>query len=99
MELILILIQDILYCEADSNYTYIHLKNGQKLLNARTLKEYDQMLSELDFCRIHQTYLINLNHLEKYFRGDGGYVKMTNGVSLNVSRAKKEELLSKMNMQ
>lgn len=93
-----ILIQDILYCEADSNYTFVHLEGDRRLYSARTLKEFEQLLQQDTFCRIHQSFLINLNHLKKYFRGDGGYVEMINGVSLNVSRAKKEELLAKIRM-
>ena len=91
-----ILIQNILYCEANSNYTFIHLVDGSRKLTAKTLKEYDALLSLAGFCRIHQSYLINLNHLTKYYRGDGGFVEMVNGVSLNVSRSKKEELLGKV---
>lgn len=91
-----ILLEDILFCEADSNYTYVHLTNKRKLYSARTLKEFDQLLSPVEFCRIHQSYLINLNHLQTYYRGDGGYVKMINGVSLNVSRSKKEQLLQRI---
>ncbi|MCB0628515.1 MAG: LytTR family DNA-binding domain-containing protein [Saprospiraceae bacterium] len=91
-----VLIQDILYCEADSNYTFVHLTDNRKLYSAKTLKDFDQLLGQTEFCRIHQSFLINLNHLKKYYRGDGGYVEMINGTSLNVSRAKKEELLSKI---
>lgn len=91
-----VLVEEILYCEADSNYTSVHLNNGQKLYSAKTLKEFDQLLGKSEFCRIHQSFLINLNHLKKYYRGDGGYVEMINGASLNVSRAKKEELLSRI---
>lgn len=89
-----VLVQDILYCEADSNYTFVHLTNNKKLYSAKTLKEFDQLLGTTEFCRIHQSFLINLNHLKKYYRGDGGYVEMVNGTSLNVSRSKKDELLS-----
>ena len=91
-----VLIQDVLYCEADSNYTYVHLKGDRRLYSARTLKEYEQLMGQNSFCRIHQSFLINLNHLKKYFRGDGGYVEMINGANLNVSRSKKEELLAKI---
>lgn len=91
-----VLIQDILYCEAESNYTSIHMVDGSMLFAAKTLKEYDTLLSMAGFCRIHQSYLINLNHLIKYYRGDGGFVEMVNGTSLNVSRSKKEELLRKV---
>lgn len=93
-----VLIHDVLYCEADSNYTYVHLDGNRRLYSARTLKEFEQLLYQDSFCRIHQSYLINLNHLKKYFRGDGGYVEMLNGASLNVSRSKKEELLAKIRM-
>lgn len=93
-----VLVQDILYCEADSNYTFVHLTDNKKLYSAKTLKDFDQLLGTTEFCRIHQSFLINLNHLKKYYRGDGGYVEMMNGVSLNVSRAKKEELLGKIRM-
>lgn len=91
-----VLIQDILYCEADSNYTFVHLTNNKKLYSAKTLKDFDQLLGQTEFCRIHQSFLINLNHLKKYYRGDGGYVEMINGASLNVSRSKKEELLGRI---
>ncbi|MCG8332592.1 MAG: LytTR family DNA-binding domain-containing protein [Chitinophagales bacterium] len=91
-------LQDILYCEAQSNYTYIHLTDDKHLISARTLKEFDQLLANDHFCRIHQSFLINLNHLKKYYRGDGGYVVMANQASLNVSRSKKEELLRKIKM-
>ncbi|MBX2874503.1 MAG: LytTR family DNA-binding domain-containing protein [Saprospiraceae bacterium] len=91
-----VLVQDVLYCEADSNYTFVHLEGNRRLYSARTLKEFEQLLQQDSFCRIHQSYLINLNHLKKYFRGDGGYVEMLNGASLNVSRSKKEELLTKI---
>lgn len=93
-----VLIRDVLYCEADSNYTFVHLTGNKKLYSAKTLKEYEQLLGHTEFCRIHQSFLINLNHLKKYYRGDGGYVEMVNGVSLNVSRAKKEELLERIRM-
>ncbi|WP_170110476.1 LytR/AlgR family response regulator transcription factor [Flavilitoribacter nigricans] len=91
-----VLIQEILYCEADSNYSYVHLTNNRKLYSAKTLKDFDQLLGQTEFCRIHQSFLINLNHLKKYYRGDGGYVEMVNGASLNVSRSKKDELLSRI---
>lgn len=91
-------IQEILYCEASSNYTYVYLQNGRKLLSAKTLKEFEYLLENDGFCRIHQSNLINLNHLLKYYRGDGGYVIMSNQASLNVSRSKKEELISRIKM-
>jgi two-component system LytT family response regulator len=94
--LVFVKIDEILYCEAEGNYTQIHLVNGTKHLVSRTLKEYDDMLTDQDFFRIHNSYLINLNMIKNYVRGEGGYVVMSNGKSLDVSRRKKESFLSKL---
>ena len=92
----LILVSDIVYCEADGSYTQVFLNDGKKLFVSRSIKEMDALLMDFNFCRIHHSYTINLDHAVKYFRGDGGYVQMINGKSLNVSRAKKEDLLSRI---
>lgn len=94
--LIFVKVSDILYCEAASNYTQILTKDGKKHIVSRTLKEYDEMLSEHEFYRIHNSYLINLNALKRYVRGDGGYVVMSNDISLDVSKRKKEAFLAKL---
>lgn len=83
---------DILYCEADSNYTTVVLKN-RKILVSKTLKEIDEALSGPDFYRIHHSFLINLNHIQKFVRGDGGYVMMTDGKSVSISRSKRQEFM------
>ena len=92
----LIPVSDIIYLEADGSYTQVYLQNGKKLFVSRSIKEMNAMLSDFNFCRIHHSHVINLNHTVKYVRGDGGYVVMVNGKSLSVSRAKKEELLEKI---
>lgn len=89
-------IKDIIYLEATSNYTIFHTSDGQKYLVSRTLKEYDEMLSEHNFYRIHNAHLININYIKKYVRGDGGYVVLTNDVSLDVSKRKKTGFLQKL---
>jgi two-component system LytT family response regulator len=89
-------IADILYCEASSNYTEIVTNDGKKHVVSRTLKEYDEMLTDHNFYRIHNSYLINLNAIKKYVRGDGGYVVMNNDRSLDVSKRKKEGFLSRI---
>jgi two-component system, LytTR family, response regulator len=96
--LVFVKIDEIVYCEAESNYTQIHLVNGTKHLVSRTLKEYEDMLTEQDFFRIHNSYLINLNMIKNYVRGEGGYVVMSNGKSLDVSKRKKESFLLRLNM-
>lgn len=94
-----ILIENIIYCEADSNYTHIYLMNDKHIIMSKPLKDLDLQLRPYNFCRIHHSYLINLNHLIKYIRGNAGYVVLVNNKSLNVSRAKKQELLSKLGYQ
>jgi two-component system LytT family response regulator len=95
--LLFIKVNDIVYCEASSNYTQIFMMDGKKYLVSRTLKEYEDMLSESNFFRIHHSYLINLNRVKKYVRGEGGYVLMQNDTSLDVSKRKKEAFLDRMN--
>jgi two-component system LytT family response regulator len=94
--LVFVKMQDILYCEASSNYTEITVVDGKKYIVSRTLKEYEDMLGEHNFYRIHNSYLINLNAIKKYVRGEGGYVIMTNDKSLDVSKRKKEGFLARI---
>lgn len=79
---------------ADSNYTHIHLQNGKKFTVARTLKDYEDMLEGLRFFRVHNAHLVNLNHIERYLKGEGGFVVMTDGTQIEVSRRKKNDLLA-----
>lgn len=94
--LVFVKVNEILYCEASSNYTEIIMADNRKYIVSRTLKEYDDMLGEQNFFRIHHSYLINLNGIKKYVRGDGGYVVMSNDKSLQVSKRKKEGFLSRI---
>ncbi|MBL0744550.1 LytR/AlgR family response regulator transcription factor [Chryseolinea lacunae] len=97
--LIFIRTNDILYCEASSNYTQIYTGDGKKYLVSKTLKEYEDLLSDHNFFRIHNSYLINLNAIKKYVKGEGGYVILSNDVSLDVSKRKKEAFLSKIGVR
>ena len=92
--LLFIKVSEIMYCVSDSNYTYIYLDTNKKVLVSKTLKEIEAMLTDEGFLRIHNSNLINLQKIEKYIRGDGGYVIMDDNKSLNVSRSKKEEFLA-----
>ncbi len=87
---------DIIRCESDRNYTFIFLKDGRKILVSKTIKEYDEMLSDYNFFRIHQSHLINLSYLKNYTRGRGGYVELTDGSVLDVSARRKSEFLKRM---
>ncbi|WP_428660725.1 LytR/AlgR family response regulator transcription factor [Runella sp.] len=87
-------LNEILWLEADNNYTTLHLTSGAKLLTSRAIGEYEDILTPLDFFRIHQSTIINLQHLQEYVRGEGGLVILTNGQELEVSRRRKADLLA-----
>ena len=94
--LVFVKVSDIIYCEASSNYTEIIVQDGKKYVVSRTLKEYEDLLTGHNFYRIHNSYLINLNAIKKYIRGEGGYVVMNNDQSLTVSKRKKDGFLEKI---
>ena len=90
----LIPVDDIVRCEADDNYTHLFLKNKTKIIASRTLKEMEEQFGAFTyFLRVHHSYIVNLNEVSKYVRGDGGYLVMTDGATVNVSRSRKEALL------
>lgn len=94
--LVFLSINDIIRCEADVNYTTIYLKDKQKLMVAKTLKDFDEMLSDHQFFRIHNSHLINMNYIKSYHKGKGGYVSLTDNTSLEVSTRRKELFLKKI---
>lgn len=85
-------ISDIIRCESADNYTKFYIKNNKPILISKTLKEYEELLTEHKFERIHQSHLINLNYLKSYIKKDGGYVIMTDGSHLPISQRKRERL-------
>lgn len=86
-------LEDIIYFEASNNYTNIYLSTNQKLLVSRTLKDFEEMIPAEIFLRIHHSVIVNKFYVEKYIRGDGGQVVMSNGILLDVSKRKKSEFL------
>lgn len=86
---------EIVYCESDSNYTIFFLADGRKVIVSKTLKDVEEILEGADFFRIHASYLINMKHVSKFTRGDGGYVVMSNNQHITVSRKKKDEFFEK----
>ncbi|MEP6750466.1 MAG: LytTR family DNA-binding domain-containing protein [Bacteroidota bacterium] len=84
---------DIIYLEAQSNYTLIWLKESYKLTVSKTLKDFEELLPPAVFIRIHHSHIINRNAVEKYIKGEGGQVVMKNGATLDVARRKKEEFM------
>lgn len=91
--LIFVPTSDILYCEAEGNYTNVYLANGKKILVSKVLKDIDEALAGPDFFRVHSSFLININHIKKFIRGEGGYIVMNNDATVNVSRSKRQEFM------
>lgn len=85
--------QQIVCCEANSNYTNVYLEQGRKRVISKTLKEFEDMLSLYQFFRPHNSFLINLRRVNEFIRGDGGYIVMENKMKIPVSKNKREELM------
>jgi two-component system LytT family response regulator len=86
-------LEDIVVCEAESNYTKFILNNGQRFLVSRTLGDVEETLKEKGFFRIHKQFLINLKHIEKYVKSDGGYIVMSNQQQVSIARSRRDEFV------
>ncbi len=91
--LIFITVSDIIRLESEGSYTAFYTCGKQKYLTSRNLATYESQLVQQSFFRVHHSHLINLNHIEKYVRGEGGYVVMSDKSTIEVSRRKKEDFL------
>jgi two-component system LytT family response regulator len=92
----MIAVESIISCASDSNYTVLLLKNKHKIIASRTMKEVEEMLGDHSFMRVHHSYIVNLNEINKYIKGEGGYLIMSDGSTVDVSRSRKEMLLKKL---
>ncbi len=92
----MVLVASIVCCASDGNYTNLFIKSGQKITVSRTLKDIEDLLEDYPFVRVHHSYLVNLNEVEKYFKGDGGYLLMSNGTTVDFSRSRREPLLKRL---
>lgn len=86
-------IDEITRCEADRSYCNFHLVNGEKILVSRPLRDFQDVLEDRKFFRVHKSNMVNLKYVEKYIKGRGGYVVMTDGSQIEVSARRKNELL------
>ncbi|AEI50420.1 LytR/AlgR family response regulator transcription factor [Runella slithyformis] len=93
--IIFVELKNVLYCEADNNYTWFFLANGQKHLVSKTLRDIQDTLEERNFLRVSRQHLINLDHIAKFMKGEGSYVIMTDGQSITVARSQKEKLVER----
>ncbi|HRH66292.1 MAG TPA: LytTR family DNA-binding domain-containing protein [Bacteroidia bacterium] len=89
-------IEEIIRIQSDRNYTDFHLTAKRKVLVTKSLKEYELLLRPYGFVRIHHSHMININHIVKYVKGEGGYVVMVDGSTVDVSRRKKEDFLEQL---
>lgn len=86
-------IDSIYYIQAAGAYSNIHLQNGQKLVVSKNLKTLCEKLPENIFCRIHKSYLININYIQKYIKSEKRALIMANGDALPVSAKRKSYLM------
>ena len=84
----------IIRCEADNNYTHVFLDRQEKVTISKTLKEFEDLLKDHGFVRLHQSHLINTSHISSYQKNDGGSIQMTDGSCIPISRAKKDKILA-----
>lgn len=89
-------IKRILRCLGESNYTYIFLTDGTKIMISKSLVEYEEILEDYGFIRTHKSHLVNLMHVISYIKSDGGYLLLSDKSSVPVSRRKKESVLEKL---
>lgn len=94
--LTLVPFDEIIQCEADRAYCVFHLKNGKTILVSKAMREFEEVLLENNFLKVHKSSIVNINYAEKYLRGKGGELLMSNGSLVPVSVRKKEELMRKL---
>ena len=86
-------VQDVVYAQAEDNVAVLHLAGKKEVRLTKTLSWLEEQLESQGFCRIHHSYLINLNQMTEYIRNEGGYVIMSDGKAISVSRRKKDDFL------
>ena len=89
-------VDSIVSCSSSNNYTEFFLTDKRRLLVSRTLKEIEDMLANHSFLRVHNSHVVNLNAITRYVKGEGGYLLMTDGSTIDVSRSRKELLMQKL---
>jgi two-component system LytT family response regulator len=93
---IILKLDDIIYCEAERSYTIFHIEGRKPVTVSKPLIEYENLLADTPFFRVHKSFLINLMQVKEYQRGEGGIVIMSNNAEIEVSRRKKEQFLEKV---
>ncbi len=89
-------IDDVMYCKSDNSYTSFFLKDKKEIIVSKSMKEYAELLEEYNFLRPHQSYLVNLNHITKIDKADGGAIVMETGAEIPISTRRKQLIMDKM---
>jgi len=89
--------EDIIRIEGENMYSTFYLRNGNKIMISRTLKDVERMVGQWHFVRVHKSSIINLNHASKYMKGEGGRVLLSDGTAIDVSRRNKSDFLNRIN--
>jgi len=87
-------LKDIIYCQSDGAYSYVHFVDGSKLYISKTLRYLEEALCDYHFFRSHKSYIVNTDHLKKFVKSEGGYLILSNDKQIKVSRSKKEEIVN-----
>jgi len=87
---------NIIRCESDNTYTVFHLVDKRKIIVSKSIGDYEEMLRDYHFLRVHQSHLINLRHVKNYQKGEGGLIVMDDNSAVDVSRRRKEQLISRL---
>lgn len=91
-EIVYVLLTNIVRCEAEGTYTFFYLKNGEKILVSKVLKEYAELLENNGFIRTHQSHLVNLTFIKSWLKEDGGMLLLETGEKIPVSRPHKDKV-------
>lgn len=92
----IVAVDEIIRCKAENNYSYVFMKDGSHIFLAKSLKEIENIIQSDQFIRVHQSHLVNSIFIKKYVRAEGGYLLMTDGSQVSVSKANKDRLLTLM---
>lgn len=89
-------LEDISYLQADSNYTILHKVNMQKIVVSKTLREFEDILQDKGFMRVHKSNIVNLKYVKEYSTQEGGVIRMNDGGEVAISRRMQDEFLKQM---
>ena len=95
-KIVFINIEEVYYCKSDGNYTTIFLKNGDKHLYTKKIKDVYENFNSDEIIRVHQSYLVNINYIKEYVKSDGYYLILENNKTIPVSKPNRKYILEAM---